>query len=41
MCYREKRFQDVLTVAKRLPAQIMESDIEIFDILEVARAKLS
>jgi hypothetical protein len=41
MCYREKRFKDIVTVAKRLPAKLFESDIEIFDIAEVAKAKLS
>ena len=41
LCYREKRFHDIVTVAKKLPVQIIESSTEIFDLIEVAKTRLS
>ena len=32
---------DIVLVAKKLPNQIIDSDIEIFDIAEVAKTKVS
>ena len=40
LCYKQKRFQDVLTVAKRLPRPIVESSTEIFDLIDVAETKI-
>jgi hypothetical protein len=41
LCYREKKFHDIVTVAKKLPVQIVESSTEIFDLIEVAKTKLA
>lgn len=38
--YQEKRFQDILTVANRLQADILENNSEINDFVEIARLKL-
>lgn len=40
LCYREKRFQDILTIAKRIPKQIIESSTEIYDLIDVAETKI-
>ncbi len=41
LLYREKRFDDILRLAKELPNFIIEGDIEIFDIIEVAKSKIA
>jgi len=38
--YQEKRFQDILMVANRLQADILENNSEINDFVEIARLKL-
>jgi len=40
LCYQQKRFQDILTVSKRLPRPIVESSTEIFDLIDVAETKI-
>ena len=40
LCYQQKRFQDILTVAKRLPRPIVESSTEIYDLIDVAETKI-
>lgn len=40
LCYQQKRFQDILTVAKRIPKQIIESSTEIYDLIDVAETKI-
>lgn len=40
LCYQEKRFKDILTVAERLPRQIIESSTEVYDIIDVAKTKV-
>ena len=40
VCYREKRFQDILTVARKIPRQIIESSTEIYDLIDVAETKI-
>ena len=38
-CYKTGRFQDILTLAKRLDKHIIENDAEINDFIEVAELK--
>jgi len=40
LCYQKKRFQDILTIAKRIPRQIIESNTEIYDLIDVAETKI-
>lgn len=39
-CYQEKRFADILTVAKRLDKRILENNSEISDFVEIAQLKV-
>ncbi|RLD12702.1 DNA methylase, partial [candidate division KSB1 bacterium] len=39
-CYKTGRFQDILTLAKRLDKRIVENDSEINDFIEVAELKV-
>jgi DNA modification methylase len=39
-CYREKRFQDILRVGRRLHKRIVESSTEIYDFIDIAEAKV-
>ncbi len=39
-CYKNNRFQDILTLAKRLDKRIIENDAEINDFIEVAELKV-
>ncbi|MGA9350184.1 MAG: DNA methylase, partial [Anaerolineae bacterium] len=39
-CYREKRFQDILRVGRRLHSRIVESSTEIYDFIDIAEAKV-
>lgn len=38
--YREKRFQEILGVGKKLPRRIVESSTEIYDFIDIAEAKV-
>ena len=38
--YQEKRFEDILTVAKRLTRKLIENDAEITDFVEIASLKM-
>ena len=40
LCYQEKRFEDILTIARRIPRQIIESSTEIYDLIDVAETKV-
>ncbi len=40
-CYRDKRFEDILTVAKKLPPKLIETSSEIYDYIDIAEAKMS
>ncbi|WNZ30025.1 MAG: DNA methylase [Candidatus Bathyarchaeota archaeon] len=40
-CYREKKFNEILTLAKKLPVQIIEGSTEIFDLVDIAKTKIS
>mgnify|MGYP006910673888 CR=1 FL=1 len=39
-CYREKRFEDILRVGRKLHKRIVESSTEIYDIMNIAEAKV-
>jgi len=39
-CYKKERFADILILAKKLDAQILESDSEINEFIEVAEIKM-
>ena len=39
-CYREKRFDDILRVGRRLHKRIVESSTEIYDFMDIAEAKV-
>lgn len=39
-CYKNNRFQDILTLAKRLDNKIIENDSEINEFIEVAELKV-
>ena len=39
-CYREKRFEDILRVGRRLHKRIVESSTEIYDFIDIAEAKV-
>ena len=38
--YRDGRFQDILTVGRKLPKKIVESSPDIFDFIDIAEAKV-
>lgn len=38
-CYQEKRFQEILTVGKGLPKDVVDSSTEIYDLIDVAKTK--
>jgi len=39
-CYREKRFEDILRVGRKLHKRIVESSTEIYDFIDIAEAKV-
>ena len=39
-CYRQKRFEDILRVGRRLHPRIVESSTEIYDFIDIAEAKV-
>ncbi|HUW12523.1 MAG TPA: DNA methyltransferase, partial [Anaerolineae bacterium] len=39
-CYREKRFDDILRVGRKLHKRIVESSTEIYDFIDIAEAKV-
>ena len=39
-CYKKERFQDILTLAKRLDSKIIETDSELNEFIEVAELKV-
>jgi hypothetical protein len=39
-CYREGRFQDILTVGQKLNKRLLEESPEIFDFIDIAEAKV-
>jgi len=39
-CYREKRFEDILRVGRKLHKRIVESSPEIYDFIDIAEAKV-
>ena len=39
-CYNEKRFADIITVAKKLDKEILENNSEINDFVEIAQLKV-
>ena len=39
-CYREKRFEDILRVGRKLHRRIVESSTEIYDFIDIAEAKV-
>ncbi len=39
-CYKKERFQDILTLAKRLDKKIIENDSELNEFIEVAELKV-
>ncbi len=38
--YREGRFQDILTVGGKLPRRLLEDNLELFDFVDIAEAKV-
>ncbi len=38
--YREKRFQEIPRVGRKLPPRIVESSTEIYDFIDIAEAKV-
>jgi hypothetical protein len=38
--YRAGRFQDILTVGRRLPKKLVESSADLFDFIDIAEAKV-
>ncbi len=38
--YRASRFQDILTVGRRLPKRLLESSPDLFDFVDIAEAKV-
>ena len=38
--YQEKRFQDIIDVAKKLDSRILEENSEVNDFVEIAQIKL-
>jgi hypothetical protein len=38
--YRAGRFQDILTVGRRLPKKLVESSADLFDFIDIAEAKI-
>jgi DNA modification methylase len=39
-CYKQNRFEDILTVANRLDSSIIENSTELIDFIEIARIKI-
>ncbi|GAB6615155.1 hypothetical protein ABE55_07715 [Bacillus thuringiensis] len=39
-CYREKRFEDILKIGKKLPQGVIDSSTEIFDYIDIAESKV-
>lgn len=39
-CYREKRFDDILRVGRKLHKRVVESSTEIYDFIDIAEAKV-
>ncbi|MDR4504920.1 MAG: hypothetical protein MRK01_09055 [Candidatus Scalindua sp.] len=39
-CYKKERFQDILTLARRLDNKIIENDSELSEFIEVAELKV-
>lgn len=40
LCYKQNRFEDIITLARRLDSQIIENDSEIKEFVEVAELKV-
>ena len=39
-CYREKRFEDILLVGRKLHKRVVESSMETYDFIDIAEAKV-
>jgi len=39
-CYRAGRFQDILTVGRKLHKRLLESSPDLFDFVDIAEAKV-
>ena len=39
-CYKQNRFEDIISIANRLDSSIIENSTELTDFIEIARIKI-